>query len=147
MLDIILSKYWFFISHTFILIRQRGFKWLSRFSVIFIVIGNFMRIQIQLSFYYLITEILFARNLIKWSNNVTHLHLSRQLICRGICKIVIWLNHQFLWASNMYFSWFKSLNGSVMPCSRRGSGVLLEQRSTDWAGFYISLPSLFCYLQ
>ena len=40
-----------------------------------------------------------------WSNQVTNLHMSRQLSCRDMCKIVIWLDHYCLSKKNEIFWW------------------------------------------
>ena len=47
----------------------------------------------------------------QWSNQLTILHMSRQLSCRDMCKIVTWFDHHFPSKSNMNFNeiWVMSL--------------------------------------
>ena len=48
-------------------------------------------------------------NLLKlfyWMDQVTILHMSRQLCCRGMCKIITWSDHNFLWKTQFFFQDF-----------------------------------------
>ena len=69
----------------------------------------------------ILVKIIFAMIWWWWSNQVTILHMPRQLSCRGVCTIVTWSEDYFSHQSSMYCS--KILIISLMNFSWNGCPV------------------------
>ena len=48
-----------------------------------------------------------------WANQTTILHMTRQLSCRGMCKIMAWSDYHCSCKSNIYFYMMTSSNGNI----------------------------------
>ena len=76
----------------------------------------------------IILQIIFVMIWWWWSNQVTIMHMPRQLSCRGMCKIVTWSDDYFSNKSSIYcskiwiISWWTFVGMVPWPLARRLSG-------------------------